>query len=305
MKRTTLVRLRKYRIVYLLILVPFLSVFLFRYLPMLGIVMAFKKYRLGSGFAGMFTSPGIGLDHFRDLFASAYFGRVMRNTLVISFLKIIFIFPAPIILALMLNELRALWYKRTVQTVSYLPHFLSTVIIQGLVMAILSPSYGLVNGIRIAVGLDVHHYIADPRFFRGIIVTIDLWRGVGWGAIIYLAAIAGINPELYEAATIDGASRLRQAWHITVAGIAELIVLLLILRVGDILDAGFELIFLLYSPLVYSVGDIIDTYTYRVGLLDANFGFGTAVGLFKSVVGFVLVIGTNRLAKRFGRQGIW
>lgn len=305
MNKTTLFRLRKYRVVYLLIFIPFLSLFLFRYLPMLGIVMAFKKYRLGSGFIGMFTSRGIGFQHFRALFTSSYFARVMRNTLLISFYKLIFVFPAPILLALMLNELRTIWYKRAVQTVSYLPHFLSAVIIQGLVMAIFSPSYGLLNGIRIWLGLDTHHYIADPSYFRGIIVGIDLWQGVGWGAIIYLAAIAGINPELYEAATIDGAGRLRQTWHITIAGIVELIILLVILRVGRILDAGFETIFLLYSPVVYSVGDIIDTYTYRVGLVDANFGFGTAVGLFKSVIGFLLVVGTNKIANRFGRQGIW
>lgn len=272
---------------------------------MAGIAMAFKDYKLGTGFAGVFTSPNIGFDNFRSLFLSFYFWQILRNTLLISFYKLLFVFPAPIILALFLNELRALPFKRVVQTVSYLPHFLSAVIVQGLVLAILSPTYGVVNTVRQLMGMPAQHFLADARYFRAIIVGIDIWQGLGWGAIIYLAAISAIDPEQYEAATIDGAGRIRQAWNITIAGIADLIMLLFILRIGNVLNAGFETIFLLYSPTVYSVGDIIDTYAYREGLINANFGFGTAIGLFKSVVGFVLIVVTNRLANHFGRQGIW
>jgi putative aldouronate transport system permease protein len=299
------VRLHKYRLVYLLILPAVACVIIFNYVPMAGIAMAFKDYKLGTGFAGVFTSPNIGFDNFRSLFLSFYFWQILRNTLLISFYKLLFVFPAPIILALFLNELRGLPFKRVVQTVSYLPHFLSAVIVQGLVLAILSPTYGVVNTVRQLMGMPAQHFLADARYFRAIIVGIDIWQGLGWGAIIYLAAISAIDPEQYEAATIDGAGRIRQAWNITIAGIADLIMLLFILRIGNVLNAGFETIFLLYSPTVYSVGDIIDTYAYREGLINANFGFGTAIGLFKSVVGFALIVVTNRLANRFGRQGIW
>lgn len=298
-------RINKYRLVYLLILPAVLGVLAFSYVPMLGISMAFKNYRLGTGFWGVFTSPGIGWANFKTLFTSFYFWRILRNTVLISLYKMVFTFPAPILLALCLNELRAQRYKRVVQTVSYLPYFLSSVIIQGLVLAVFSPSYGLVNGIRELMGLQAHHYLADERYFRGIIVGIDVWQGMGWGAIIYLAAMASIDVEQYEAAIIDGAGKFRQAWSVTLAGISDIIILLFILRVGDVLNAGFEKIFLLYSPPVYSVGDIIDTYAYREGLINSNFGFATAVGLFKSVVGLALILVTNRAANRFGRQGIW
>jgi putative aldouronate transport system permease protein len=304
-RRHLAARMTKYRLVYLLMLPAVVGVILFNYVPMLGISMAFKNYRLGTGFWGVFTSPGVGFANFRSLFVSYYFWQILRNTLLISFYKILFAFPAPILLALLLNELRALRYKRVVQTISYLPYFLSAVIIQGLVLAVFSPTYGFINGIRQIMGVQAHHFLADARYFRAIIVGIDVWQGMGWGAIIYLAAIASIEVEQYEAAIIDGAGRIRQAWSVTLAGISDIIILLFILRVGDILNAGFEKIFLLYSPAVYSVGDIIDTYAYREGLINSNFGFATAVGLFKSIVGLVLIVVTNRAANRFGRQGIW
>jgi putative aldouronate transport system permease protein len=298
-------RLAKYRLVYLLILPALVGVLLFSYVPMLGISMAFKNYKLGTGFWGVFTSPGVGLANFRSLFVSYYFWQILRNTLLISLYKMLFVFPTPILLALLLNELRAMRFKRVVQTISYLPYFLSAVIIQGLALAVFSPSYGFVNNIMQLLGARAHHFLADARYFRAIIVGIDVWQGMGWGAIIYLAAIATIDPEQYEAAIIDGAGRIRQAWSVTLAGISDIIILLFILRVGDVLNAGFEKIFLLYSPAVYSVGDIIDTYAYREGLINSNFGFATAVGLFKSVVGLALIMITNRVANRFGRQGIW
>ena len=298
-------RLRKYRLVYLLILPPVLAILVFCYLPMVGITMAFLNYRLGSGVLGMFTRPWIGLANFKSLLMSYYFTRVLFNTIWISLLKLIFVFPSPILLALLLNELRALRFKRVVQTVSYLPFFLSAVVVQGLVLAVFSPAYGLLNNLRQLFGAQAIHYLGDSSYFRGIIVGTDVWQQMGWGAIVYLAAITSIDPGLYEAAVIDGAGRLRQAWHITLASIIDIILMFFILRIGTILSAGFEMIFLLYSPVVYNVADIIDTYAYREGLLRSNFGYGTAIGLFKSAVGFLLIWVTNRAVRRLGGQGIW
>ena len=295
----------KYRLVYFLILPSVICYIIFAYLPMAGVLMAFKDYQVGRGFKGIFTSPSVGFEHFQRLFKSYYFFSILRNTIVISFYKIIFCFPAPIIFAILLNELRIAYFKRFVQTVTYLPHFLSTVVVTGLVLAMLSPSYGLVNAVLGTMGLEPVHFLANSRYFRSIIVVIDVWKGTGWSAVIYLAAISSIDPQLYESATIDGAGKFRQIWNITLPSLLDLIILLLILRIGDILNAGFEQIFLLYSPPVYSVGDIIDTFVYREGLVNSNYGFSTAVGLFKSVVGLMLIVGSNKLANKFGRQGIW
>ncbi len=298
-------KIYKYRMVYFLILPTVVCYIIFSYLPMVGILMAFKDYQVGKGFMGIFTSPGVGFDHFKRLFNSYYFFSILRNTVLISFYKIIFCFPIPIIFAILLNELEMKFFKRFVQTVTYLPHFLSTVVVTGLVLALLSPSYGLINAILGTLGFEPVHFLANSKYFRSIIVAIDVWKGTGWSAVIYLAAISSIDPQLYESATIDGAGKLRQIWSITLPSLLDLIILLLILRVGDILNAGFEQIFLLYSPPVYSVGDILDTFVYREGLVNSNYGFSTAVGLFKSIVGFVLIIGSNKLANKFGRQGIW
>lgn len=298
-------RIYKNRLIYLLILPVILCFILYSYVPMLGILMAFKDYKISKGFMGIFTSPGVGWDNFRSLFNSPYFFRVLGNTLLISFYKIIYVFPAPILFALLLNELRSTSFKRIVQTVTYLPNFLSAVVVTGLAISVFSPTYGMINAILVSLGKEPVFFLAQTEYFRSIIVGIDMWKGTGWSAIIYLAAITTIDQQLYEAAIIDGARKLRQIWHITLPGISDLIVLLLIFRVGDILNAGFDQIFLLYSPPVYSVGDIIDTYVYREGLINANYGLSTAVGLFKSAAGLVMIIVTNSLAKKFGKQGIW
>lgn len=305
-KRSSLLKkIKKYKVVYLLLLPTVISCFIFNYIPMSGVLMAFKQYRVGQGFAAIFTSPNVGFMHFKRLFTSYYFYTIMRNTLLISFYKIIFVFPAPIIFALLLNELSSRKFKRIVQTVTYLPNFLSTVVVSGLVIAFLSPTYGLLNSVIHSLGYDPIFFLGDARYFRSIIVIIDAWKSTGWSAIIYLAAITSIDQEIYEAARIDGASKFKQIWHITLPELSNLIILLFILRIGDILNAGFDMIFLLYSPPVYSVGDIIDTYVYREGLVNSSFSFSTAVNLFKSVAGFILIVVTNKIANKFGKQGIW
>lgn len=298
-------RMVKHRMVYLLVLPTIVFCAIYHYLPMVGLLIAFKDYRIGLGLAGFITSPDVGLDHFRRLFDSFYFYNVLRNTLIISFYKMILVFPAPILFALLLNELKGKYFKRFVQTVTYLPNFLSPVIVTGLVIALLSPTYGLVNAILGLWGYAPSHFLANADYFRSIIISIDIWKETGWGAIIYLAAISSVDPQLYESAKMDGASRFRQMWHITLPGISEIIILLYILSLGNILNVGFEQIFLLYSPPVYSVGDIIDTYVYREGLVNANYGFSTAVGLFKSAIGLILIVVVNSVVKRMGKQGIW
>lgn len=298
-------RLKKYMPLYLLISIPLLVIFVYNYVPMMGIIIAFKDYKITRGLMGIFTSPDVGFKHFIRLFTAPKFFSVLANTLIISSYKIIFTFPAPILFALLLNELRNKLFKRFVQTVSYLPNFLSMVIVYGVVQALLSPTYGLINMFVKQLGNDPVYFLIDPHFFRGILVLVDLWVGTGWGAIIYLAAITSINSELYDSAEIDGANKLGKIIHITIPGIMPIIVLLLIFRLGAILNAGFEQVLMFYSPLVYDVGDIIDTYVYRQGLQSADYSYATAVGLFNSVVSLIMVIAANRLAKKVGQQGIW
>ena len=310
-RKKLLEKIWRYKVIYLFLLPSFFCIFVFSYIPMVGVLMAFQDYSISKGFIAILTSPFVGLKHFKELFSSFYFYTVFSNTVIISLLKLLFVFPAPLILALLLNELRNVRFKRIVQTVTYLPNFLSYVVISGLVAALISPSYGIINSIREALGLNAVLFIGDPKYFRSIIVGIDVWQKTGVNAIVYLAAITSINPELYESAIIDGASRFKQAWHITIPEIMDVIILLFLFRIGHIMSAGgymnegFQTIFLLYSPPVYSVGDIIDTYVYREGLVRGSYSFTTAVGLFKSVTGFILIILTNKLVKRFDRQGIW
>ncbi|WP_041643920.1 ABC transporter permease [Mahella australiensis] len=277
---------------------------IFKYGPMYGLLMAFQDYSLVKGVWG---STWVGLKHFQYLFTGPDFLPVLKNTIIISAYKIIFGFPAPIILALMLNEVKSTAFKRTIQTVSYLPHFFSWVVLAGLVMMALSPSVGIVNQIIQAFGGKPIFFVADKQWFRTVLVATDIWASIGWGSIIYLAAIAGLDPELYEAAVLDGANRWQRIRHITIPGIAPTIAVMLILRTGSILDAGFDQVMNLYSPPVYDVADIIDTYMYRMGIGGFQFSLTTAAGMFKSVIGFVLIIITNILSKRVseGEYGIW
>lgn len=296
-------RYYRYRYMFALLAAALVHTVIFRYGPIYGVIIAFKDYRI---FDGILGSPWVGFDNFRRLFSvTSSFKTVFRNTVLISLYRVIFGFPAPIILALLLNELMNEPFKRVVQTISYLPHFLSWVILGGILREILSPAYGVVNQLFVALGAKPVYFLASKTWFVSVLITSGIWQGIGWGSIIYLAAISGIDAQLYEAAIIDGAGKLRQIRYITVPSLLPVMVILFILRMGNILDAGFDQIFNLYNPVVYEVADIIDTYVYRIGLVEFDFSFSAAVGLFKNVVGLILVVIVNRFAKTFGEYGIW
>ncbi|WP_240941904.1 ABC transporter permease subunit [Paenibacillus sp. HB172176] len=283
---------------YYYLLVPGLLYFLiFKYIPMLGVSMAFQDFKITGG---MFGSPWAGLKWFHILFDNDDFWIAFRNTLIISVYKLVFYFPAPIIAAMLINEVFSSKIKRTIQTIIYFPHFTSWVIISGVMVTILSPSTGLVSLFHMSSSP-----LMQPEYFRSLLVASEIWKEMGWGTVIYFAAISGINPEQYEAATIDGANRLRMAWNITLPSIANTIVIMFILRTGHILSVGFDQVYNLYNPLVYNVGDILDTYVYRTGLTSGRFSLATAAGLFQSAVGLVLLLICNWTAKRLGREGIW
>ena len=278
--------------------------FIFKYIPMAGIVIAFKNYKISQG---IFGSAWCGLDNFTKAFNTPTFARSVTNTLSISGLKLLFGFPAPIILALMLNEVSHVRFKKTIQTITYLPHFLSWVVLAGMFQQLLSPNNGAVNAVlRDVFGVkDSIYFLGDNRYFRGTLIATDIWKNVGWSSILYLATIAGIDPSLYEAATVDGATRWQCTRYITLPSLISTIVVMLILNVGSIMDAGFDQVFNLYNSAVYQTGDIIDTYVYRYGLGDMKYAQATAVGLFKNVIAFVLVVGTNLVARRISGEGIW
>lgn len=294
-----------YRFYYLLALPGILYFIIFHYLPMGGIVIAFKDISPFGGVQGILDAPWVGFKHFERFFNSIFFWDVMENTLVISILKILVGFPAPIIFALMLNEVMRIRFKRIVQTISYLPHFISWVVVTGLVTALLATSGGLLTEFLNNLTGENWSLLTNPVHFRGILVATHVWKTVGWSSIIYLAAMSSIDPHLYEAAAIDGANRFQMARYITIPGIAFVITILFIFEMGHILDAGFEQILLLYSPSVYSVSDIIDTYVYREGLLGLKYSFAAAVGLFKGMIAFVMILMANVIARRLGQPGIW
>ncbi|GIO44143.1 ABC transporter permease [Paenibacillus apis] len=287
---------------YLLLIPGLVFLVIFKYTPIYGLVIAFQNFNIFKGIGG---SEWVGLQQFERLFHSADFGLIMANTLLISLYKIVFLFPIPIIIAVLLNEVGRMWFKRSIQTIIYLPHFLSWVVIAGLFVNILSPSTGIVNSIIGWFGGEPVNFFMDNHYFRSVLVATAGWKETGWNAIIFIAAIAGLDPELYEAARLDGASRVRQMLHITLPGISTTIVLMLILRIGGVLEAGTEQILLMYNPTVYETGDVIGTYIYRMGLTSMEYSFSTAVGLFESVIGFILVIGGNQLSKRITGKSIW
>jgi len=297
--------LKKYRAYYLLALPGLLYLLIFRYVPMAGLVIAFKDISPFSGIQGILTQPFVGFRWFQKFFHSYYFWNILGNTIGIRLQWILFGFPVPIILALSLNEVMSGGYKRVIQTVSYIPYFFSSVVVAGLVMTILTTEGGLVNNILRLLGREPVMFLASPKYFRSILVVTYIWQGAGWGSIVYLAAITGIDPQLYESAGLDGAGRFQKAVHITVPCIASIIVLLLILNIGNLLEAGFEIIFLLYSEPVYKVADVIDTYVYRSGLIGMQYSFATAVGLFKSIVAMILLILADFTAKRLDQPGLF
>ncbi|PYI56673.1 protein lplB [Paenibacillus flagellatus] len=287
---------------YVLLLPGLAFLLLFKYTPMYGIVIAFQDFNIFDGISG---SRWVGLEQFQKLVHSDEFMQVFRNTLLISFYKIFLLFPIPILLALILNEVGKMWFKRSVQTIVYLPHFLSWVIISGLFVNILSPSTGIVNAIIESFGGEPISFLIDNNYFRSVVVFTAGWKEAGWNAIIFIAAIASIDQDQYEAASMDGASRIQKMIHITLPGIAPTIVLVFILRIGNLLDAGTEQILTLYNPVVYETGDVIGTYVYRIGLGKMDYSFSTAVGLFNSVVGFLLIISGNFLSKKLVKRSIW
>lgn len=287
---------------YVMLIPGIVFLLIFKYTPMYGIIIAFKDFNIYDGLA---ASPWVGWENFEKLFGSEDFLRVFRNTIIISVYKIVFLFPLPIIMAILLNEMKNLLFKRGIQTVVYLPHFLSWVIVSGLFIDLLSTNGGLVNKMISSLGGTPIAFFMDTDFFRSVLITSAGWKEVGWGMIVYLAAITTIDPQLYEAARIDGANRFRQIWHITIPGLVPIIMLMFILRLGSILEAGTEQILVMYNSIVYEVADVIGTYVYRIGLGQQDYSFSTAVGLFDSVVGFILIISGNYLSRKFLQRSIW
>jgi putative aldouronate transport system permease protein len=280
-----------------MMIIPGLLFFIiFKYVPMYGITIAWKDYRVSRGVTG---SPWVGWKHFIRFFTSPDFSRVMLTTIIISFYKLMIAFPMPILFAILLNELRNMVFKRAVQTIAYLPHFISWVVIGNLVLILLSPKTGIISSFITEVSGVRVNLLMDPRYFRGVLVVSDIWKEMGWSAIVYLAALAGVDPTLYEAADIDGATRGRKMLSITLPSIVNVIVIMLILRVGRILDAGFEQVMIMSNPIVNNVVEIIDTYVYKMGMLQAEYSYSTAVNLFKSLIGLAMVLMVNSLAKKW------
>jgi putative aldouronate transport system permease protein len=287
---------------YFLLILPMTYYLVFRYIPIYNAQIAFKDFFALKGVEG---SPWVGFQHFEAFFKSFYFNELIINTIFFSTAKLLLGLPIAIILALSIHESRFMFFRSIVQTVTYLPHFLSWVIMLGLLLAILSPSSGMLNEAIKAAGGTPIPFLTSPAWFRQVVVISEIWKDTGWSTILYLAALLGINPDLYEAAEVDGASRWRRIWHISLPGIIPVIVLVTLLRIGNILDAGFNQIFVLYSVPVYSVGDIIDTWVYRSGVLDFQFSLATAVGLFKGVIGLILIIVANQVAKKVAQQSLF
>jgi putative aldouronate transport system permease protein len=298
-----LARAGRHRWLYLMLLPGLVYFLVFKYWPMYGLTIAFKDYL---PFLGYSDSPWVGLKHFEALFTGPDFARLMVNTLVLALLTLVFAFPAPIVVALLLNELRVNVVKRSVQSLIYIPHFLSWTIVASLTYVLFSVDYGiLAQWIHDVVGGRQTDYVAQEAWFRPIIVLQLLWKQTGWGTIIYLAALASVDTQLYEAARVDGAGRWRQFWHITLPAIRPAIVVMAILTSGHLLDTGFEQIWLMTTSLNRPVADVFDTFVYQVGIVQGSFSYSTAVGLFKGVVGVLLVFGSNWLAKRFGERGLY
>ncbi|MBB3111616.1 putative aldouronate transport system permease protein [Paenibacillus phyllosphaerae] len=300
--RHMLSRLRRDKWMYVLLLPGLLYFIVFKYVPMWGALLAFKNYQ---PFVGFWKSEWVGFEHFRLFFDNPEFTMLLRNTLILSLYNLVFFFPAPIILALLLNEVRLAFYKRVIQTMIYVPHFISMVIVASLTYVFLTTEGGIVNELLLKYTGDKIDFLSSTEWFRPLIILQTIWKECGFGTILFLAALAGVDVEQYEAATVDGAGRWRKLWHITLPAIRSTIVILLILRMGHVLDNGFEQIYLMLNPLNREVAEVFDTYVYMMGITQGAFSYSTAVGLFKAVVGVILVLGTNHLAKRFGQTGIY
>ena len=292
---------RRHKMAYLMLVPGVLYFLIFNYYPMYGLIISFKDFR---GSTGILGSPWVGFKHFDVLFHSKDFYRIFRNTLVINLYKLLFFFPIPVVLALLINEINRKFPKHAIQTIIYFPHFLSWVVVGGIVYKTLGYD-GVINSFIQRLGGEQIAFLSDVRWFRSILVTSAIWKEAGWGTILYLAALCAIDPTLYEAAYVDGANRWKQTLYISLPGLASTFAILLLLRIGAMMTIGFEQIFILYNPLVYEVGDVFGTYIYRTGLLTGRFSYSTAVGMFQSMIALILVYLANKLANRLGGRGIW
>lgn len=286
---------------YLILLPVLVFLILFHYKPMYGVIIAFKQYK---PHLGIWDSQWVGLKNFERFINDVYFTRLIRNTLTINFLNLLFCFPLPILLALLLNEIKNMKFKRVVQTITYMPHFLATVVVCGMITSFCSTN-GFVNNIIELFGGTRANLLQDSKYFYPIYIVSDIWKNIGWDSIIFLAALAGIDQEQYEAARVDGAGRIKQMWYITMPGLIPTVSMLLILRMGSILSLGYEKILLLYTPATYEVADVISTYVYRKGLLDADFSYSTAVSLFNSVINIIFLLTSNKISKKLGQSGLF
>lgn len=292
---------QRHKFKYLIVIPVLVYLFLFCYKPMYGVVIAFLDFRPSRGMA---ESPWVGLENFVRFFHDPWFGRLLKNTFTISFLMIIFSFPCAILLALLLNEVKVSWFKRMVQTITYMPHFIALVVVCSLATSYCH-SNGLINDVIVFFGGERSNLLTKPSYFYPIYVISGIWQNVGWGSIIYLAALAGIDQEQYEAARIDGAGRLQQMLHITFPGLVPTISMLLVLDLGKVLSVGYEKILLLYQPLTYEVADVISTYVYRKGMVEADYSFSTAVNLFNSIINIIFLLVSNRISKKMGQSGLF
>lgn len=300
--RKAMAYVKKYKYLYIMLIPCVLYFLIFNYVPMYGVVIAFKDFNFAKG---IMASKWIGLSNFSYMFHLSDFYQVFQNSLILSLLRLVFGFPFPIILALCINEIRNVRFKKITQTLIYLPHFISWVIVGGIIVQLLSPTWGPVNLVLQSMGKKPVFFMAQPQYFRPIVVLSSIWKESGWGTILYLAAISGINPELYEAAIMDGAGRLKRMWHVTLPCIRSTVVILLILNIGRLMSNGFEQIFVMQNSMNLSVSEVFETYTYRIGLLGGRFSFSAAVGLFTSVIGLVLLLISNKISKASGEEGLW
>lgn len=287
---------------YLMFLPVFLYFLIFHYLPMYGIQIAFKDF---SGAQGIWGSPWVGLEHFQRFFNSSNCGEILWNTVSISLYSLLVGFPVPILLALMLNEVKSKFFKKTVQTVTYAPYFISVVVMAGMIILFLSPDAGIFNQARKAMGLEPINFMYEGKYFQTIYVLSGVWQSAGWGSIIYLSALAGIDPALHEAAVIDGASRLQRIWHINLPGILPTVCIMLIMNCGSLMNVGFEKVFLLMNDINRSSAEVISTYVYKVGLQQSQYSFSTAIGLFNSVINFILLITVNTVVKKMDQTSLF
>lgn len=293
---------QSHKYLYIMIFPVLIYYIIFHYMPMYGAIIAFKNFHVAKG---ILESPWVGFKHFEDFFNSFYFWRLLKNTFLLNFYQLLFVFPAPILFALLLNELIGPWFKRIVQTITYLPHFISLVVVGGMITQFVSRD-GVITDLLVGLGMDRTALLSHPEYFRTIYIVSDIWQSVGWSSIIYLAAISGVNPELYEAAKLDGAGRFKQMRYVTLPGIAPIIVILLILKIGSMMDIGFEKIILLYNPNTYITADVINTFVYRRGLTSSlEFSYSTAVGLFQSSLNFILLLFANWFSRKVSETSLW